>query len=302
MNRHKQLKKMRSPITLLSCLFLTISSAGSSASTANPPVIQSLTQLTSGPYKPGDIISFKVIVSGGEPGIKSIVLSGGCIKGINSFGNTLIWDEKTIEIPGFVTKEIFTSVISGECESGTKTAGVTVTDKTGITASLSLKEATSYEVQNGYLLPTGTVRPEKLEDNIDLKYIPVPLYDPKLKQSWDLPKFTKSGVPIFWEVNSNQSKGCTVTKRFPTDIGGKLSLTGRGLCILNRPYVNDSTNHFYGYPIVSTNWKMQTPISRYIRGDVWVKGKPKFVLCVKGSKSVKYFSPDSTCLKGYTEK
>ena len=281
-------------------MFIIISATGSMASTANPPVIQSLTQLTSGPYKPGDIISFKVIVSGGEPGIKSIVLSGGCIKGIGSFGNRLLWDEKTIETPGFVTKEIFTSVISGECESGTKTASVTVSDKTGITAFLN--EGTSYEVQNGYLLPNGTVRPEKLEDFIDLNYIPAPLYDPKLKQSWDLPKFTKSGVPIFWEVNSNQSKGCTLTKRFPTDIGGKLALVGRGLCILNRPYVNDSTNHYFGYPIVSTNWKIGTPTSRFIRGDVWVKGKPKYVLCVKGSKSVKYYSPDSTCLKGYSEK
>jgi hypothetical protein len=286
-------------VSILSFLFLATLAPGSSASSANPPVIESVTQLTQGPYKPGDTISFKVVITGGEPGIKNIVLSAGCIKGIG-FGNRLLWDEKTIEIPGFVSREIFTSVISGECEDGTKSVGVTVTDKTGITTSFN--EATSYIVQNAYLLPNGTVRPDKLADYIDLKYIPAPLYDPKVKQSWDLPKFTKSGVPLFWEVNSNQSKGCTLTKRFPTDIGGKLSLVGRGLCILNRPYVNDSTNHFYGYPIVTTNWKIGSPTSRFIRGDVWVKGKPKYVLCTKGSKSFKYKSPDATCLKGYTEK
>lgn len=286
-------------VSILSFLFLATLAPGSSASSANPPVIESVTQLTQGPYKPGDTISFKVVITGGEPGIKNIVLSAGCIKGIG-FGNRLLWDEKTIEIPGFVSREIFTSVISGECEDGTKSVGVTVTDKTGITTSFN--EATSYIVQNAYLLPNGTVRPDKLADYIDLKYIPAPLYDPKVKQSWDLPKFTKSGVPLFWEVNSNQSKGCTLTKRFPTDIGGKLSLVGRGLCILNRPYVNDSTNHFYGYPIVTTNWKIGSPTSRFIRGDVWVKGKPKYVLCAKGSKSFKYKSPDATCLKGYTEK
>lgn len=286
-------------VSIASFLFLATLAPGSNASTANPPVIASITQLTQGPYKPGDTISFKVVVTGGEPGIKNIVVSAGCIKG-TGFGNQLLWDEKTIEIPGFVSKEIFTSIISGECENGTKTVSVSVTDKTGITSFLN--EGTSYVVQNAYLLPNGVVRPEKLVDNIDMKYIPVPLYDPKLKQSWDLPKFTKSGVPIFWEVNSNQSKGCTLTKRFPTDIGGKLTLVGRGLCILNRPYVTDSTNHYYGYPIVSTNWKIGTPTSRFIRGDVWVKGKPQYVLCVKGSKSIKYYSPDSTCLKGYSEK
>lgn len=272
----------------------------SNASTANPPVIESVAQLTQGPYKPGDTISFRVIVSGGEPGIKSIALSAGCIKGSGPFGNTLLWDEKTTEISGFVSRELFTSMISGECESGTKTVSVSVTDKTGITTFLN--EASSYVIQNAYLIPIGTVRPEKLKDFLDLKYIPAPLYDPKLVQSWDLPRFTKSGVPLFWELNSNTSKGCTLTKRFPTDIGGKLTLVGRGLCILNRPYVNDSTNHYFGYPIVTTNWKIGSPTSRFIRGDVWVKGKPKFVLCVKGSKSVKYFSPDSTCLKGWSEK
>jgi hypothetical protein len=287
-------------VSIFSFLFLATSAPGSSASTANPPVIESVTQLTQGPYKPGDTISFKVVVTGGEPGIKNIVFSAGCIKGIGPSGNILLWDEKTIETPGFVSQEIFTSIVSGECENGTKTASVAVTDKTGITTSLNA--AASYIVQNAYLLPNGTVRPEKLADYIDLKYIPTPLYDPKLKQSWDLPKFTKSGVPLFWEVNSNTSKGCTLTKRFPTDIGGKLTLVGRGLCILNRPYVNDSTNHFYGYPIVTTNWKIGSPTSRFIRGDVWVKGKPQYVLCVKGSKSFKYKSPDATCLKGYTEK
>jgi hypothetical protein len=286
-------------VSIVSFLFLATLAPGSSASSANPPVIESVTQLTQGPYKPGDTISFKVVITGGEPGIKNIVFSAGCIKG-TGFGNQLLWDEKTIDVPGFVSKETFTSIISGECENGTKTVSVSVTDKTGITTFLN--DASSYLVQNAYLLPNGVVRPEKSVDNIDIKYIPVPLYDTKLKQSWDLPKYTKSGVPIFWEVNSNQSKGCTLIKRFPTDIGGKLTLVGRGLCILNRPYVNDSTNHFYGYPVVNTNWKIGSPTSRFIRGDVWVKGKPQYVLCVKGSKSVKYYSPDSTCLKGWIEK
>lgn len=287
-------------ISIFSLFILATLTPGSNASTANPPVIESVAQLTQGPYKPGDTISFRVTVTGGEPGIKNISLSAGCIKGTGPFGSTLLWDEKTTEISGFVSRELFSSIISGDCENGTKTVSVSVTDKTGITTFLN--EASSYVVQNAYLIPNGTVRPEKLNDFLDLKYIPAPLYDPKLKQSWDLPKFTKNGVPLFWEVNSNTSKGCTLTKRFPTDVGGKLTLVGRGLCILNRPYVNDSTNHFFGYPIVTTNWKIGSPTSRFIRGDVWVKGKPQYVLCVKGSKSFKYKSPDATCLKGYTEK
>ena len=290
---------MRIKVVLLSALVTVGLMPGAViASTANPPVITSVTQLTSGPYKPGDVITFKVIVSGGEPGIKSVAIGGGCLKGMN-FNNNLFWDEKTVEIKGFISQELFTTVITGECESGVKTIGVSVTDKTGITVVLN--DAAKYEVVDAYLLPIGQVRPTKSSDAIDLNYIPIPEFDAKKIQSWTLPKVTKGGVPIFWSV-SPQSKGCKLDKRFPTDIGGTLTLIGRGLCILSRPETNDNTNLYFEAPTVSTKWKIGSPTNRYIRGDVWVKGKPKYVLCVKGSKSLKYYSPDATCLRGYTEK
>lgn len=290
---------MRIKGTLLSALVIVGLMPGAViASTANPPVITSVTQLTSGPYKPGDVITFKVLVSGGESGIKSVAIGGGCLKGMN-FNNSLFWDEKTVEIKGFISQELFTTVITGECESGVKTIGVSVTDKTGITVVLN--DAAKYEVVDAYLIPIGQVRPTKSSDAIDLNYIPIPEFDAKKIQSWTLPKVTKGGVPIFWSV-SPQSKGCKLVKRFPTDIGGTLTLIGRGLCILSRPETNDNTNLYFEAPTVSTKWKIGSPTNRYIRGDVWVKGKPKYVLCVKGTKSLKYYSPDATCLRGYTEK
>lgn len=290
---------MRIKVASLSALVLVGLMPGAViASTANPPVITSVTQLTSGPYKPGDVITFKVIVSGGEPGIKSVAIGGGCLKGMN-FNNSLSWDEKTAEIKGFISQELFTTIITGECESGVKTIGVSVTDKTGITAVLN--DAARYEVVDAYLLPIGQLRPTKSSDAIDLNYLPIPEFDSKRIQSWALPKMTKGGVPIFWSV-SPQSEGCKLDKRFPTDIGGTLTLIGRGLCILSRPETNDNTNLYFEAPTVSTKWKIGSPTNRYIRGDVWVKGKPKYVLCVKGSKSLKYYSPDATCLRGYKEK
>lgn len=290
---------MRIKVALLSALVLVGLMPGAViASTANPPVITSVTQLTSGPYKPGDVITFKISVSGGEPGIKSVAIGGGCLNGLN-FNNSLFWDEKTAEIKGFISQELFTTIITGECESGVKTIGVSVTDKTGITVVLN--DAAKYEVVNAYLLPIGQVRPTKSSDAIDLNYLPIPEFDAKKIQSWTLPKVTKGGVPIFWSV-SPQSKGCKLDKRFPTDIGGTLTLVGRGLCILSRPEINDNTNLYFEAPTVSTKWKIGSPTNRYIRGDIWVKGKPMYVLCVKGLKSLKYYSPDATCLRGYTEK
>ena len=290
---------MRFKVALLSAVVLLgLIPSTVSASTVNPPVIISVTQLTSGPYKPGDVITFKVIVSGGEPGIKSAAIGGGCLKGVN-LNNNLFWDEKTAEVKGFISQELFTTVITGECENGVKTLGASVTDKTGITVVLN--DASKYQVSGAYLIPVGEVRPTKSSDAIDLNYIPVPEFDLKKIQSWTLPKVTKAGVPIFWSV-SPQSKGCKLDKRFPTDIGGTLTLIGRGLCILSRPETNDNTNMYFEAPTVSTKWKIGSPTNRYIRGDVWVKGKPKYVLCVKGSKSLKYYSPDATCLRGYQEK
>jgi len=55
-------------------------------------------------------------------------------------------------------------------------------------------------------------------------------------------------------------------------------------------------------PTVTTNWEMQSGDSRSIRGDIWLKGKQKYVLCVKGSKSQKYSQPDAICPPGYKEK
>lgn len=268
------------------------------ASTAIPPVINSVTQLTTGPYKPGDIISFKLNVSGGEPGIRSLAIVGDCLKGLN-LKNTLLWDKNIADVEGFTSKDLFTTVIAGECESGRKTLVVSVTDETGMTSVLT--DAANYEVTGAYLLPIGQVRPTKSKDAIDLNYIPIPEFEQKNVQSWALPKFTKLGVPIFWSL-SPQSKGCTIDKRFPTDIGGTLRLIGRGLCILSRPETNDTTNMFFEAPIVSTKWKIGSPTSRYIRGDVWIKGKPKYVLCVKGKKIAKYYSPEATCLRGFVEK
>ena len=41
------------------------------ADNANPPKILDLVQVTQGPYKPGDLVTYKIIFSGGDPGLKS---------------------------------------------------------------------------------------------------------------------------------------------------------------------------------------------------------------------------------------
>ena len=39
------------------------------ADNANPPKIIDLNQLTKGPYRPGDLVTFKIIYTGGNPGL-----------------------------------------------------------------------------------------------------------------------------------------------------------------------------------------------------------------------------------------
>lgn len=46
------------------------------ADNANPPKIISVDQITTGPYRVGDLVSFRVNYTGGNPGIKLISIRG----------------------------------------------------------------------------------------------------------------------------------------------------------------------------------------------------------------------------------
>ena len=50
------------------------------ADNANPPKIVSVDQITTGPYAVGDLVSFRVNYTGGNPGIKLISIRGGWLK------------------------------------------------------------------------------------------------------------------------------------------------------------------------------------------------------------------------------
>ena len=78
-------------IILLCAALIPISlSTKSFADNANPPKIISVEQITKGPYKIGDIVSFKINYTGGNPGINSIAVrassNGACLtQSSNSF-------------------------------------------------------------------------------------------------------------------------------------------------------------------------------------------------------------------------
>jgi hypothetical protein len=69
---------MKRVLISLGVLLLLISptTPPASADNSNPPKIVSVDQVTKGPYAIGDIVTFKVNYAGGNPGIKSIEISG----------------------------------------------------------------------------------------------------------------------------------------------------------------------------------------------------------------------------------
>ena len=202
------------------------------ADNANPPVITSVEQITKGPYSIGDVVSYKVNFSGGEPSIEGITIFLKCLFGV-SINEEMISSRSSKD---YVYKSPDFKIVSGwlkPCSQNiVQPTKATISDSTrlGSTLDLSSNTALSFEVVPSDLsisTPVGEIKPKKIADLIDLKVIPL---SAKVKKSFILPRLTSGGVPIFWRTQTPNV--CTINTAFRGDLGGTLVLNKPGNCSL----------------------------------------------------------------------
>jgi hypothetical protein len=220
-----------------SALFLT---TGANADSANPPKIGSIVQVTSGPYKPGDIITFDVNVTGGSPAIKIINIAGECIGLDNYWANVpyVSWKFTDYNSTYFAPNRI-SAIIKGNCVSGIrKIQYVTVQDVTDLSTTMrgdgfgELTGAFSYEVIGGLDLAPGVVRPPMQGDSVDIPALTKTIEYSGNTMSIPLPRLSKGGNTLRWTGTpaSEAASFCRIRKEFPGDTGYSLEITGPGRC------------------------------------------------------------------------
>jgi len=257
-------------LALLICL-VTPTIPAAIADNANPPKIISVEQVTKGPYTIGDIVTFKVNYAGGNPGIKSIEISGAgskntCIsQSANLIGKaglvslfplaSVKWEKgKSVN-----TAYSSSSLVSGfviPCLNNRELWEVSILDETGLTDSISWDpfsptKPTSLIVESiptDFNTPIGEIKPKKIGDKVSIKNIPKA---PKVGSKYELPRVTQGGLPIYWSAGG----GCVIEyKTFLIDIGGTLKFTKPLTCNLrSEVLINDKFNS----PQYSANIKFQ---------------------------------------------
>ena len=239
------------------------------ADNANPPKIVSVDQITTGPYAVGDLVSFRVNYTGGNPGIKLISVRGAgsnnscVIQSANFFAlpdlsilipnSELNWEKgKSIE-SSFSNNKVVSGFVVPCIGSQRMLRSVTITDETDLrdeTSMLGPKLPTlDIEVKpTDWITPVGEIKPIKISDSVSLRNIPK---TPKVGSKYELPRITKGGVPISWRVNGN----CSIEyKTFLGDIGGTLKFTKSGRCEL---MPNAMSTDKFNAPKYTANVKMQ---------------------------------------------
>ena len=241
---------MRRHLIIFVCLifyFIGLPSA-TYADSANPPKIQKVTQITKGPYSPGDMIQFSIEVSGGNPGLTTIRISSDC------FNTAWFSDPKdSYQIgsqgdfdPSYINEKLITGRIGG-CRSKTYTASITVVDKTLLSDGLSFRSNDlNFEIKNRFLPAVGEIQPDpdfmKLQSQDDVSWAPYVnegkertrvnnIEVSKVSELLILPGFSKLGQPIDWWVQQEINTNCQIIRRFEGDVGN-LKFLGIGKCIV----------------------------------------------------------------------
>ena len=263
---------------LVISVFIT-SASPVSADNANPPKLVLVEQVTKGPYSIGEIVTFKISYTGGNPGIRSITIRGAgsnetCLASATNLQNNgsdgyeLVWN-KDKNAKHIFLDPIEVSAIVVPCKrTNGFYSGLTIVDETGLQDIVNNYDYygsnrianLKIEVKPSDLFtPLGEIKPLKIKDLISIEKIPK---NPKANTKFELPKFTQGGVPVVF----GGSGSCLVNKStFQEDLGGTLQFTKAGYCKL---FVMVMETDKYLFPIFKANVKFpvvkfQTVIGTY---------------------------------------
>ena len=176
----------------ITCLLLLIPFAQidtAAGDSANPPRIISVTQLSTGPYKPGDVLTVRVNYTGGNPGLNSITVEARqlfpastsmkwstdrLINGILPY--TTFGLKQRIRPSSKYGNGIVSRVLSG-CSSDNYIYSATITDLTRLgDEKVTWKERKvfqlvgniDYQIVSDFCIPVGQVLPPRIPDEVDL--------------------------------------------------------------------------------------------------------------------------------------
>jgi hypothetical protein len=229
--------------------------------TANPPVIASVTQLSSGPYKPGDVLTVRVNYTGGNPGLSSITVEA---RNLFPASTSIKWSTDRLNngILGYTAfglkqrirpsnkygNGVVSRVLSG-CSSDAYIFSAQITDLTRLSdykitwreqKVFQLLGNLDYKIVSDFCIPVGQVLPPRIPDDIDLANLGSNLeYSSKKQFSYLLPRTSKYGQPILWSADG----ACMVEVDFPEDVGGTLVTEKTGDCRLSA-YMETPTDKY----------------------------------------------------------
>jgi hypothetical protein len=295
-------------ILVISVLVVGFFSNPAKADNANPPKIIELVQVTKGPYKPGDLITIKVVYTGGNPGLSRVLItfSGNCFQAFD-------WNESD----GITEKHgngIFSSPVP-TCPPGIyKFMTSYIKDKTGL-SNIMYADVSNIQVEISDFaykpVKIGEIAPSTLQTHkVDISLIPL---NPKLGESFLLPAITSVGMPVYYNVVGDTNI-CTINQeRFGTQVmpGGTLKIAGFGKCQLSISADNgtrfSSQRPTYSQPIIESKVPIKTSSNSglatfEILDATKSTQKSSILVCKKGKtiKQVKGINP--TCPKGFRPK
>lgn len=255
---------------ITSALFIPLAQP-SYADNANPPKVMSLEQVSNGPYTVGDIATFRINFTGGNPGIRQAIIEVAALKNIclsnvldHAVYGSYVTKSEIIWYRDLKTKPTNPNVIeiSGvvlPCTLSPQRRSVRIIDETGLSAGLSdgangdknpVFEILLKETAPSLLTPVGEIKPIKINDELSIKNLPAATKKGKI---FKLPRLSKNGVPVYYLAENNRNsrlKSCYVVQNFSGDIGGTLHLVGDGDCRLTvMPILTDKFN----YPTILHN-------------------------------------------------
>jgi hypothetical protein len=215
MNQKLILFKIKSFFVVLIFLIFTNPSIAQ-ADAANPPKVQSIKMLNPEKiYKVGDVVTFSIKYSGGNPGLKRVDLwvqnqvqgkgiGDYCLIGDPWFS---LWGDKPsnygLPIGPITTTEILMyKYVSANCVKGINEVRLSarLADLTDLESNYTGDDLFKFSVLDGLWIPPGEVLGNRIDTTFNLDFLPSEVVLEQGKSfEIKLPTRTSEGVPVFYQ-------------------------------------------------------------------------------------------------------
>jgi hypothetical protein len=215
MNQKLILFKIKSFFVVLLLLTLTNFSLAE-ADTANPPKVESIKMLNVEKiYKVGDVVTFSIKYSGGNPGLKRVDLwvqnqvqgkgiGDYCLIGDPWFS---LWGDKPsnygLPIGPISTSEVLMyKYVSANCVKGINEVRLSarLADLTDLESNYTGDDLFKFSVLDGLWIPPGEVLGNRIDTTFNLDFLPSEVVLEQGKSfEIKLPSRTSEGVPVFYQ-------------------------------------------------------------------------------------------------------